>query len=139
LTCVLDASVVINWLLPDEYDPRADRLLGEMPGRPTITTALWPLQVINALRWAVARDRVSIDDARLMIDSLNDLPVSFDEPTLTTATAVFDLAHEHRLSACDAAYLDLARRLNLPLATLDDRLATAAAEVDVTLLFEGPA
>ena len=47
---------------------------------------------------------------------------------------IFALAREHKLSTYDASYLDLAMKKGIPIATLDNRLLTAAKRSNVPIM-----
>lgn len=136
---VLDASVVITWLLPDEADDRADRLLGDLTAHTVTAPAIWPLEVINALRSAQLRRRITADDAGVMVGAMGKLHVQLDIPDDRQLLTIFELTRKHALSAYDAAYLELAVRLQLPLATFDRRLGEVAQLESVSFTFPSSA
>lgn len=124
--CVLDASVVLAWLFDDEQDPRANAALTRLGEDGGIVPHLWHLEVRNALLVAERRGRVTHDQAAQRLGELQKLPIQTDANT--NFDAAFSLARTHRLSFYDAVYLELARRRNIPLVSVDaalDRAATA--------------
>ena len=121
---VLDASITADWLLDDEFDPRAADALTRLRRDGAIVPPLWHYEVRNALLAAERRGRVSQIGTTERLDSLKALPILTDEET--NLQAAFDLAREHGLSFYDALYLELAKRLGTTLATLDAELARAA-------------
>lgn len=126
---VLDASVVCDWLLGDELDPRAARVVERVPEVGTLVPQLWHLEVRNALISAERRGRITSQGLSDRLRALRRLPVSTDAaPNLDDVVV---LARAHGLSAYDAVYLELAQRSGAVLATLDTRLAQAAAAADV--------
>ncbi len=89
--------------------------------------------------WDIAerRGRIDSDQRQRLAGFLRDLPVTIDVETAGQAWAATSrLAAVHRLTIYDAAYLELAQRLSLPLATLDTKLRAAAAALGITLLGE---
>lgn len=132
---VLDTSVSLAWHFEDEVSEYADRVL-DMLGRDTaIVPGLWPIEVANGLANGERRRR--LDEARLTraVELCLQLPITVHEVPLDLALqAVLNLAREQGLSAYDAAYLELAMREGLPLATQDDDLRAAAARVGVPLI-----
>src|SRR6202163_820898 len=85
--------------------------------------SLWPLEALNGLLMAERRRRVDARRRQRLAGSLRALPVTLDIETADQAwTATARLAERHRLSVYDAAYLELAQRRKLPLATLDKDL-----------------
>ena len=89
--------------------------------------ALWPVEVGNVLLTATRRGRISADEWPRIRTNLEALPVEIDPVSTSRAWgAALELAREHRLSGYDATYLELAVRMQLPLATLDRALAASA-------------
>ena len=100
-----------------------------------MTTLLWPLKALNGLLAAERRHRLDSDRRATLIAFLRELPISLDAHTAEQAwTATAALSERRRLTLYDAAYLELARRRRLPLATLGRELATAATAEGVTVL-----
>lgn len=127
MTYVLDCSVTMAWVFPDEATDATERLRDSLIGGKAFVPALWPIEVGNVLRVATSRGRIVRDDWVRIRSILTALPIEID-PVSTACVwgSVLDLAYEHRLSVYDAMYLELALRLRLPLATLDRALAAAA-------------
>lgn len=130
----LDCSVTMAWIFDDEDDPRAAAVRDRLDGDVAVAPSIWPLEVGNALLVAERRERVSRAEAMRFLEVLRQLPIEVDA---TQAMAAVDralqIARDTGLSAYDASYLELAARLGVPLATLDQRLASAAARVGVAL------
>jgi predicted nucleic acid-binding protein len=103
---------------------------------------IWPLEVGNVLLAAARRQRVRSEDLRSedlnrIISQLAMLPIQVDEDSTDRALGeVFTLAAQHGLTTYDAAYLELAQRRQLPLATLDRRLREACAALKIAVLPE---
>jgi predicted nucleic acid-binding protein len=130
---VLDGSVTMVWGFEDEDDEYAAAILEKMPDLQAFVPSIWPLEVANALIMGERRGRTTPADAARFLAILGTFPINVDDETATRAWAdTMHLARAHSLSAYDAAYLELAIRLGLPLATLDDRLKAAATAVGVT-------
>jgi len=130
---VPDASYVLAAMLPDEPgDPNALELLkSESAAAPSI----WPIEVANAILVAVRRKRISPDEALSLLDILAKLDVELVTSSLAdVARNVVPLARKHRLTAYDAAYLDVARSKAATLMTIDRDLRTAAEAEDVVVL-----
>ncbi len=128
---VLDASIVSDWLLDDEFDPRASTALTRFRQDGAVVPQLWHYEVRNALLSAERRGRISKSGTAERLDSLRRLPILTDQEA--DLKAAFDLAREHGLSFYDALYLELAKRRKAPLATLDIQLARAATAERVEL------
>ncbi len=132
---VLDGSVTMVWGFEDEDDTYAAALLDRMPERHAHVPSLWPLEVANALIVGERRGRITPADAARFLAILDTFPITVDDETAVRAWSdTMHLARAHHLSAYDAAYLELAIRRGLPLATLDDRLKAAATAVGVPLV-----
>ena len=138
MSLVLDNSVALAWCFEDEQSPAIMALLDRVVERGAVAPQLWPIEALNGLLTAQRRGRIDAEARAQMSSLLADLPIVLDDQTagqLWTATA--RLAEQHQLSAYDATYLELAKRLNLPLATNDRALITAARVEGVALLRSG--
>lgn len=131
---VLDASVVLAWAFEDAGDGYAVRVLEELRASEAVAASLWPLEVTNGLLTAERRGRIQAPDARRFLNLLLSLPVVVDPVARRRAfEGVHALARTHGLTSYDAAYLELAVRYGLPLATLDERLREAAGEEGLSI------
>ena len=131
---VLDGSVAIAWCFEDEVSPYADAVAARIPTVQAVVPAIWPLEVANVLLVGERRKRCAPSDTAYRLTSLAALPIAVEDISLTNVwNEVLNLARAHNLSAYDAAYLELALRRSLPLATLDDKLKDAARAVGVAL------
>lgn len=131
---VLDCSVTMAWIFPDEATDATDRLRDELLATRAVVPALWPIETANVLLVATRRGRIAQDEWPVVRAHLDALPIEVDPLSASrTRGVVLDLAHASGLSAYDAMYLELAMRLRMPLATLDRNLAAAArtAGIDV--------
>lgn len=136
-TFVLDCSLAMAWVFPDEATETTDRLLDALTDGLAFVPALWPAEVANVLLVATRRRRIAETDWPRIRRNLDALPIRID-PASTSRTwdEVLELAHAHHLSVYDSMYLELAIRMQLPLATLDGALAAAgrAAGLEVPTL-----
>ena len=132
---VIDASVAIAWCLEDEETDLADSVLERVSVDGAAAPAHWPLEVANALLTAERRGRLDaqgVADASRLLDRLS---VEIVPVELATATwSVLDRAREEQLTSYDAAYVELARFRDVPLATLDERLQQVARRSGVAVL-----
>ena len=124
---VIDASVALAWCFADEESVAADRALDRVGTDGAVAPAIWPLEVANGVCSAERRGRITLADASRLRELLASLPVEVEPIDVSTALGeVSELARRFDLSAYDAAYLALAARRGLPLATADQRLARTA-------------
>jgi predicted nucleic acid-binding protein len=128
LSFVLDASVILAWALEDEASRYADAVQDAMTaGEMAFAPCHWPVEVVNGLLMAERRKRIDPAALDWFLETLDSVPVQTEEASLATARApVARLAREHGMTAYDAAYLELADRRAVPLATLDHALVAAA-------------
>lgn len=133
---VLDASLVVAALLPDERDAEAaGAVLDEAQAGGAAMPSLWLTEVANALLAAARRRRIAAARLPALLLELETIPQETDIPDATTLRlAVLPAAIRHGLTIYDAWYLELAMRRALPLASLDARLRRAAAAEGVALL-----
>lgn len=133
---VLDSSVALAWALPDEASSRADRLLaGAGRGSVFWVPALWWYEVANALTVAQRRQRLAEADRVRIIELYGMLPIQTDSALdVNTMWRLNALAEEYALSAYDAAYLELAQRRGLRMATFDQRLIRAARRTGIRVI-----
>lgn len=131
---VLDGSVTLAWLFHDEQDPYADSIVALLPVVEMLVPRLWHLEIANVLVVSERRGRCTQADSTQWLGYLAGLPIIVDTETERRAwSASLALARKHSLSAYDAAYLELAVRENVPIATLDQPLAAAARAIGVPL------
>lgn len=124
---VLDCSLTMTWLFEDEASTASDRILDELQGSIAVVPTIWPLEVSNVLLLAMRKKRLSSTKAAGFIDALALLPIVVDQTTSTRAMhSIFRLADSLQITVYDAAYLELAIREKIPLATLDQELLKAA-------------
>lgn len=124
MSVVIDASIAAAWFLPDERNDGADRVMADLRSAPGRAPTLFWFEMRNLLLMAERRGRLAAGEAAASMALLRRLPLS-DEGSGDDALAL-TLASRHALSAHDASYLALAVSLALPLATADEKLASAA-------------
>jgi len=124
---VLDASVTVAWCFADEGGAYAEGALESLRKGESIVPHLWGLEVANALLTAERKGRITASQASQFVKLFLSLPIVMDPVSRARAlTTTHRLARTHGLTSYDAAYLELAARHGLPLATLDGALAAAA-------------
>ena len=134
----MDASVALAWCFEDESSEPALQILGMLQESEAVVAHHWTLEMTNGLLSAERRGRIDGDGATRFARLLLALPIAVDPVTRGTAfTETRRLARAHDLTSYDAAYLELAVRLGVPLATLDRKLRDAARKEGVRLAIEG--
>jgi predicted nucleic acid-binding protein len=132
---VVDNSIVMTWCFKDEANQYADAVLNSLTEAVAIVPAIWPLEIVNVLLVAERRERLHESDSVRFISLLSQLPIVVDrtwpERTMKDLLAI---GRANSLSSYDAAYLELAMRQGLPIATLDNKLLEAARRVDIPIL-----
>ena len=133
---VVDCSVLIAGLLPDEFEEQAQLILEDLHRGITVgvVPSLFYQEVSNVLLMAYRRMRINRDTLFQYLDVIAMLPIKIDTAAATqgnTMKVVCELAEEHGLTTYDASYLELAARLDLPLATLDTDLYETAVKMNV--------
>lgn len=136
---VVDNSIVMSWCFQDETNQYADVVLESLSRATAVVPSIWPLEVVNVLLVAERKKRLSEADSVRFITLLSQLPIVVElEPPERVMTDLLVLARTNNLSSYDAAYLNLAMRKGLPIATLDARLTEAARAANVPI-FAGEA
>ena len=125
MRCVLDASMAISFVLDDEFTAQSKRVLSRVAREGALVPALWDSEVLNALRSAEKRGRLSPAALANAVHGLAALPIERDHRS-ADGMRLTTLAREFDLSVYDATYLAFALDHNLPLAALDVRLVAAA-------------
>lgn len=131
---VLDASVTLSWLLA-ENQIDSDKLLDQVVAEGAITSVLWPFEISNILINAERHQRITKKRRIEALQEVRQLPISIDGEAMAHLwNDVVDIAASYRLTVYDAAYLELAIRLAIPLATYDRALRLAASAARVSIL-----
>ena len=131
---VIDSSIAIAWCFLDEQDEYSQSVLGALAAEQAFVPSLWHLEVANTLLVGERRKRSTQANTAAWMGFLAGLPITVDEETGSHAFGhITNLGRSQNLSAYDAAYLELAMRRGLPLASLDDMLKSAAQAVGVPL------
>jgi predicted nucleic acid-binding protein len=135
LSLVLDSSVTLAWLYSVETTEAISDVFVRVTEFGAWVPALWRLEIANVLEMGVRKGRTDASFRDQALTDLALLPVMVDQETDRQAWGpTAKLAARHRLTLYDAAYLELARRRGLPLATLDSELRIAAVAEDIVLL-----
>lgn len=132
MALVVDASLAAAWFLPDEQNDAADRVMAELDKHPGRAPSLFWFETRNLFIMAERRGRLAPGEATATMAQLRGFPI-IDEGT-GNDRLVATLAGRHGLSGYDASYLALAVVQELPLATLDKKLAAAARAENIVVL-----
>ena len=129
---VVDASVALAWCFPDEASDYADAVLVALEGHTILVPAIWGLEIANAVLAGERSKRLRQPEIRRFTTLLERLsPVQDVQPVCDCVNDVLPLAREYRLSAYDAAYLELSIRHGAPLATFDGKLRKSAQKAGI--------
>ena len=133
---VADASVTLAWYFRDEASAFTDDLLKQLRFEgEALVPAHWSTEVLNGLLVAARRNRIAPEQSVLIWDKIHSLYITVEPPvTPVQAKAVLALSNKHALTVYDAAYLELALRKAVPVATLDKALHRAALLEDMAML-----
>jgi predicted nucleic acid-binding protein len=136
MAIVVDASVTLSWCFPDEQTPLSrivlDRLNG---GEQALVPAFWSVEVLNSLLVGERRGRIAPDQTQAFLSHLEALNPTVDHasPEHVFGTVQM-LCRDHKLTPYDALYIELAGRMNCPLATLDQPQQDAAKALNIECL-----
>ena len=127
MSLVVDSSITLAWYFKDEQTAASRAVLGRVAEGGAVVPGLWRFDVANALQTAVRRKRVDVGFCDRALAHLGTLGIATDIESEGHAwSASVKLAERHMLTVYDAAYLELAQRRRIPLATLDTALIRAA-------------
>jgi predicted nucleic acid-binding protein len=134
---VLDNTVTMAWCFTDEATEFTETLLHRLSDLTdsAIVPALWLYEVVNVTELAVRKGRITAEKAYAFLESLADLPIAIENPSLPQVfVSVRALVGQYKLTAYDASYLELAIRHDLPIAASDKALVQAAQAAGVNLV-----
>jgi predicted nucleic acid-binding protein len=135
MSLVLDCSVTLAWVYSDETTEPIREVFDRLSPTGAWVPGIWRLEVANVLEMGVWRKRHNAEFRDATLADLAQLPIQVDGDTDQQAWhATLRLAERHKVTPYDAAYLELALRRSLPLATLDEDLRRAAVKEKVELL-----
>lgn len=136
MSLVLDASATLAWIYREGAPGELDRLYEAVQAEGASVPQLWRLEVVNVLLVNVRKGRHSLQFVNLQLMDLRRLVITVDALTQDQAwEETMRQAIKHNLTIYDAAYLELAHRLRLPLATLDKALIRAAQAESIPLFW----
>ena len=132
---ILDASVTLCWCFENQATEYSEAIFERLAGGEEVSVPfMWPVEVANVLVTAERRKALKVAQVTGFVEELSAWPIQVDTLGVDRAfQQILGTAREHNLSAYDAAYLELAMREGLPLATLDEDLKKAAKAVGVKI------
>lgn len=131
---VLDASITLSWCFADESTPKTIALLERLETATAFVPALWSLEVGNVLLAAKRRQRITQAQIIEFLALIGNLNIQIDHETAVRGfQEILSLANSDGITTYDAAYLELAMRLGLPLATKVVQLTTVAKQNGVAI------
>jgi predicted nucleic acid-binding protein len=137
VSLVLDSSATLAWIYSDERSEAVADVFDRLTAAGAWVPSLWRLEMANVLEMGVRRGLIDAAFRDATLADLEVLPIQTDPDTDKNAwRSTLRLAERHRLTLYDAAYLELAQRRGLPLASLDRELRAAASEENIALLGE---
>ena len=133
LRAVIDASVIVSWFFPDETNGAHDSILNNIDKIKIYVPSVFEYEFINILLNAEKRKRIDRPTVVKILEIVSRYPLVIESSTVLSSEIVkfFEMAQTHDLTAYDAAYLELALRLNLPLITYDKLLLNIARKLKI--------
>jgi predicted nucleic acid-binding protein len=130
---VIDASITLPWYFEDEVSREAEAAFDHVAVNGAVVPVHWKLEIANAFQTALRRGRLDAGYRDVSLNDLGLLPIEIDpESNMCAWSETLVIADRFGLTTYDAAYLELAVRRRLPLATLDRRLGAAARDAGVS-------
>jgi predicted nucleic acid-binding protein len=133
---VIDASLTASWHFEDERSAAAEATLDSLENDSAYAPLIWWFEIRNVIALGERRRRATPEQTAEFVAFLSQLPIGLD--SLPDEGRVMILARKHKLTFYDAAYLELAQREHIPLATLDKELVSAARAEGVPLVLAAP-
>ncbi len=134
-TFVLDCSITMTWCFGDQATQASSAILNRLERETALVPPHWFLEVTNVLAMAEKRRRIAPTASAEFLGLLGTLDVEVDDELPSRAfSQLMHLCRTHRLTSYDAAYLELAVRRQLPLASLDSDLRAGAERLGVSVL-----
>jgi predicted nucleic acid-binding protein len=133
---VFDSSFIVALIIPDEKNPKADKIHKALVESDEIYTPqlLW-YEVANIFKNLLRRKRYTSEEVTHFFPLLHAVRLTTDfETGIGYAKKIWDLCNVYNLTSYDAAYLELAERKKAVLCTLDRNLKSAAKKHGVKVL-----
>ena len=134
LSLVLDCSVTMAWCFEDEATKYTEAILTSLHNTSAAVPTIWSWEIGNVLAIAERKKRLTGIQSNNFVEALKEMPILIDSNSTNRAwSSVLQLAKKQTLTVYDAAYLELAIRKDLPLATLDKALRNAATKLKIKI------
>ena len=133
MKCVLDASMALSFVLADEFTRESEHAHSTIAADGAVVPALWEYEVLNGLRSAERRGRITEAAITNALQGLSGLRIETHRQSVDRPQ-VLAIANRLDLTVYDASYVWVAMQTNLPLATLDSKLGKAAAAAGIALI-----
>ena len=138
MSLVIDASATLAWYFEDESNDTSDALLERVAQNGAVVPTLWRYEVVNGFQMAVRRKRIGPSYRDASLSELRLMPITIDRSgDHLIWTAALALADRFELTVYDAAYVELAQRRSLPLATGDRPMRKAARALSIEVVDAG--
>ncbi|MGD0561946.1 MAG: type II toxin-antitoxin system VapC family toxin [Roseiarcus sp.] len=135
MSVVLDSSATLAWIFDDEATAAIRQVFDAVAEHGAVVPALWRLEVANSLTMAMRQGQIDDGFRRAALTDLAALDIAIDPHTDASAwNATLALADRFKLTLYDAAYVELAQRRRLALATLDGEMRAAGLALGLRLL-----
>ena len=132
---VLDSSVALSWCFEDEATPVTKDILKDVKNGEAVVPNLWTLEIANTLSLSVRKKRIDDAGVTRFLLLIENLPIVTDDETAAHALKdTLALSRHCELTAYDAAYIELAQRLDIPLASKDRQICAAAKKLKIKLI-----
>ena len=129
---VVDNSVFLAWCLGEEDDLAAVETMLHIANEGGVAPRIWWHEFRNALLVNERRGRISAEQMSKVLAASLALNIEIDESH--DEAQLLDFARRFDLTVYDAAYLEVAFRRGLPLATFDHQLRKAANIIGITMV-----
>lgn len=127
---VLDNSVVSGWYIASEATRYTDDVATLLEDDRAIVPSVWELELANVLRAACIGEQMNAQLAQQVVARIGSLPIEVDRHQ-AAPSELLALSLRFGLDSYHAAYLELALRLQMPVATQDVALRDAAMAAGV--------
>lgn len=125
----------MSWCFDDEKIEHSKNILELFKQMRSVVPSIWPLEVSNVLRVAERQERITTIDSDMFLDLVNSLPIDIDAGLNTLfCRQILKITRKHAISSYDAAYLELALRYDIPLASFDRNLCLVAKKEGIKIL-----